>query len=219
MGQVIGSTAKMERIEEHLRVTLRVALARGGEVAEAAQGRLAGAIAAIDVAINYWEAADEAETRAWEAVLIEDVKSDLGIGRVRDAMWNMLGRPRACRALDQVFPGGTVTYTSGDPRRQPVLMQVLRSRLATASAPEWPSEQCQAWAAEIDALRAPFEVAVEAHRPAEAAMMVADVHYRLAVREGQQCLAAYKRDLRSLGLTQEEIHGIIPDAARPPDVA
>ena len=219
MAQVIGSTASMERIEEHLRVTLRAALARGGDVAEVAQGRLAGAIAAIDVAIDCWEAADEAETRAWEAVLVQDVKSDLGISRVRDAMWNMLGRPRVCPVLDQVFPGGVETYTAGDPRRQPVLMQVLRSRLATASAPGWPREQCEAWAAKIEALRAPYEAAVEAHRPAEAAMMVADVHYRWAVHEGQECLLAYKRDLRSLGLTQEEIHEIIPDVTRPPDVA
>jgi hypothetical protein len=218
MGQVISSRAHVGRIEEHLRATLSAALARGGDVGEAAQSRLAPAIAAIDAASDHKKAAGKVEAQAWAAVLVEDTRSDVGIGRVRDAMWNMLGRPRPCALLEQVFPGGMATYTSGDPRQQPMLMQVLRSRLVKASAPEWPREQCEEWAAEIDALRERQQAAVEAHRPAEAVAAVADAQYRRAVHLGQERLTAYKRDLRTLGLTEDEIHEIIPDA-RPADAA
>src|SRR5215831_5992859 len=133
MGEVIGAKANVGRIEEHVRRSLRAALARSGAVAQAAEARLGPSVAAIDTAASQRGAAFEAEKVAWAAVLAEDVNSDTGIGKLRDAMWNSLGRPRPCPTLDQIFPGGVATYTSGDPRGQPVLMQVLRSRVLSAS--------------------------------------------------------------------------------------
>jgi hypothetical protein len=192
---------------------LRAALARGGDVAQAAQERLGPAVAAIDQAVGLQQAAREEEAVSWAAVLAEDARADAGIGSVRDAMWNALGRPRQSPYLEHVFPGGLTTYTSGDPTGQPVLMQVLRSRLLSASAPQWPKEKCEAWAAEIDALREPYQAAVDAHRPTDAAATVADVGYRSAVRTGQARLAAFKRDLQNLGLTEPQIHELIPDVS------
>jgi hypothetical protein len=173
---------------------------------------LAPAVAAIDSAVELQKAASEAEAVAWAAVLAEDAKSDAGIGNVRDAMWNALGRPRQSPFLDQVFPGGVRTYTSVDPRQQPVLMEVLRSRLLSLAVPQCPKEICEGWAAQIESLRQPYQSAVDTHRPTEAAAMVADVGYRSAVRAAQARLAAFKRDLRTLGLTEPQIHEIIPDA-------
>ena len=129
-------------------------------------------MAAIDSALALKKSADETAATAWAAVLAEDAKSDVGIGAVRDAMWNSLGRTRQSSYLDQVFPGGVSVYTSGDPSRQPVLMQVLRSRILSAAAPQWTEAQRSGWAAEIEALRVPYDAAIQAHRPAEAAAAV-----------------------------------------------
>ena len=215
MGEVIGPKADVARIEDHVRRALRAAVARGEEVAQAAQGRLAPAVAAIDVAAAAHRVAADAEAEAWAAVLAEDAKSDLAIGSVRDAMWAALGRPRGSQPLEQVFPEGVRTYTSGDPRMQPVLMQVLRARVLTAAAPQWSKEMRDGWAATIETLRASYAAAVDAHRPAEANATVAEVAYRASVRSGQAALASFKRDLKSLGLSEAQIHDIIPDATKP----
>jgi hypothetical protein len=82
---------------------LRAALARGGDIADAANARLAPAVAAIDAAVALRRSTDDAEATAWAAVLAEDSKSDSAIGAIRDAMWNALGRPRQSPFLDQVF--------------------------------------------------------------------------------------------------------------------
>jgi hypothetical protein len=185
-------------------------------VAEAAEARLGPAVAAIDAAVGVLTPAREAEAVAWAAVLAEDAKSDTGIKSLRDAMWNALGRPRQSPFLQQVFPGGVNTYTAGDPTQQPILMQVLHSRLLAASAPQWPKPQCDSWAAEIESLRQPYQTAVDIHRPVEAAATIAEVGYRSAVRTGQARLRAFKRDLQTLGLTEAQIHEIIPDATGTP---
>jgi hypothetical protein len=194
---------------------LRAALARGGELAEIAEVRLGPAVAAIDTASALKKSAARAQDLAWANVLAQDVKADAGIAKVRDDMWNALGRPRASTRVQQMFPGGLPKYTSGDPRRQPTMMQLLRSRILSTSGPQWTKAACDAWAATIEALRVPYQAAVDAHRPIEAAAMAADVGYRTAVRSAHAHLIAFKRQLGSLGLTEAQIHEIIPDASIP----
>jgi hypothetical protein len=211
MGEVISSNADVTRIEEHVRKAFENASSRGGDVAAAASSRLASAVTAIDNAAALLKSARKTAGSAWVLVLAEDAKSDPAIGAVRDAMWNALGRPRQSPHMDEVYPGGVGTYTSGDPRGQPLLMQVLHARILSASAPQWTQVAIQGWAAEIEALRVPYAAAVEAHRPAEASETVADAGYRAAVRAGHGRLVSFKRDLKSLGLTETQIHDLIPD--------
>lgn len=212
MGEVISPKADVARVEQHIRTAFERAVARGGEIAAAATARLGPAVEAVDGAVALRDPANKAESAAWALVLAEDAKSDPGIGGVRDAMWNALGRPKQSSHLDEVFPGGIGTYTAGDPRGQPLLMQVLHSRILSASAPQWTDEKRRGWAAEIEVHRVPYHTAVEAHRPAEAAALVAEMGYRAAVRAGHARLRNFKRDLKSLGLTEAQIHEIIPDA-------
>lgn len=212
MGELISATAAAERIEDHIRTAFDKGTGRGGDIAAAADARLKLAVASIDAAVILRDAADKTERAAWTLVLVEDARSDPGIGSVRDAMYNALGRPKQSAELDRVFPGGIGTYTAGDPSGQPLLMQVLCSRILAGSAPQWPEAMRQGWAAEIEALRVPYHAAVEAHRPVEAAAVVALAGYRAAVRAGHARLTSYKRDLKNLGLTEAQIHDIIPDA-------
>lgn len=212
MGEVISPTAEVTRVEKHIRTALDVATARGGEVAAEAKARLEPAVEAIDNAVALRDAANETERTAWALVLAEDAKSDARIGSIRDEMWNALGRPKQSSHLDEVFPGGVGTYTSGDPLGQPLLMQVLRSRILASAAPQWTEAKRQAWADEIEAHRVSYAAAVDAYRPMETAATVADVGYRAAVRAGHARLRSFKRDLKNLGLTEVQIHEIIPDA-------
>jgi hypothetical protein len=76
-----------------------------------------------------------------------------------------------------VFPEGVAMYTAGDPRSQPVMMHLLVSRILSGTAPQWTKEMRQGWADQIDGLRRSFEAAVEAHRPLEAAAIIARGSY------------------------------------------
>ena len=213
MGEVISGTADVKRIEDHIRTALEKATARGGDIAAAAAQRLSSAVITIDGAAQLRKAARKSSGAAWNLVLAEDAKADTGIGSVRDAMWNALGRPEQSQQMDEVFPGGVGTYTSGDPLGQPLLMQVLQARILSASAPQWSEDKRNGWGAEIEALKVPYAAAVQAHQPAEATTVVAEMGYRAAVRAGLARLVSFKRDLKSLGLTETQIHEIIPDAA------
>lgn len=212
MGEIIARTAAVERVQADIRKSFDTGVARGDEIEAAARTRLEPSVAAIDTASAAHDTAKDAEQSAWVVVLAIDNRADIGIGDVRDRMWNALGRPRQSKELESVFPGGVSTYTSGDPTNQPLLMQVLRTRILTVEAPRWTDAMRQGWATEIEALRVPYQAAVDAHRAAEAALMVAEAGYRSAVRAGHARLVAFKRDLKTLGLTETQIHEIIPDA-------
>lgn len=71
----------------------------------------------------------------------------------------------------------------------------------------------QGWATQVEAARKSYATAVETHRPTEAAAHVAATGYRAAVRTGQARLRAFKRDLQNLGMSEAQIHEIIPDAS------
>jgi hypothetical protein len=212
MGELISSTANIDRIAEHVAATYQNGVARGGDIADACKSRLEVSVQSIENTRVLQQSIRKAESAAWVIVLAMDNDADLAIGSVRDEMWNALGRPRQSPHMDEVFPGGVGTYTSGDPRNQPLLMQILHSRILSASAPQWTESKRMAWATTIEAVRVPYDAAVKAHQPTEAAATVADAGYRAAVRSAHARLKNLKRDLKNLGQSETQIHEIIPDA-------
>jgi len=211
MGEVIRPNARTEEIEKDVRTARERGEARGGEIASTATARLSQAVASIDEAIEIRDGAAKAASAAWAGVLAADDGADIQIGSTRDDMWTAVGRVRQSADLDRVYPGGIGTYTSGDPRGQPLLMEVLVSRIRAATAPQWSAEKKSQWANEIEAARVPYAAAVERHRPLDAVEMVAQAGYKAAVRAGLARLVSFKRDLKNLGLTETQIHEIIPD--------
>lgn len=212
MGDVVSTKASVARIEQDVRAALRNATSRKGEIEAAAIVRLAPAVTAIDSTKAILGGAVEAEAAAWSSVLAADDGADLVIGQTRDAMWNKLGRPQRSAQMDHVYPGGVGTYAGGAPEGQPVLMQVLHARILSAEAVQWTGVLKAGWAADIEAARVPYAAAVEAHRPVDAALTVAEASYRATVRAGQARLTSFKRDLRNLGMSEAQVHEIIPDA-------
>jgi hypothetical protein len=194
---------------------LRNAEARGGAIGEAGQEWLAEAVATIDVAVAPVKAAELAEANARAAVLAEDARCNLEIANVRDEMWHAIGRQRGNPSLELVFPEGVATYTEVDPRTKPLLMKLLVSRILAGAAPQWTKEKLAGWAARIEDLRQSFDKAVVSLLPAEADAMIARVTYRSAVRLALMGLRRFKRDLLNMGLSETQIHEIIPDATRP----
>jgi hypothetical protein len=211
MGEVISAGAGVDRVKDDIFTSFTNANARGGEIAAAAAARLGPSVAAIETAALILDAATKAEVAAWAPVLAADAVADTTIGATRDAMWNALGRPKQHAQMDHVYPGGIGTYTAGDPCGQPVLMEVLVARIKSAAAPQWTDALRSTWAASVDAARVPLAAAVDAHKPADAALTVAEAGFRAAVRAAHGRLVIFKRDLKNLGLTEAQIHEIVPD--------
>lgn len=212
MGSVIKPSASLDRIEEDVRTAEQRARERPGPIADAAAARLAPAITVMDSANAILSGAQTAEAAGWTVVSARDGEADIVLGSTRDGMWNALGRVRNHPAMNHTFPGGVGTYTAGDPKGQPVLMQVLQTRIPTAEAPQWTAEMRQGWVADVEAARTPLAAAVDAYRPLDAALTVAEAGRRAAVRSAHSKLVAFKRDLKNLGLTETQIHEIIPDS-------
>jgi hypothetical protein len=213
MGRVIAATAAIEDVAHDVKETLESARATGGEVAELAEHRLAERVEQIAAARAAFVAAEAAETIGERTLHNADFHADQVIGGVRDAMWNAVERVQSHPAMSYVFPDGVRTYTRSAADAQPLIMQILESRLETVAAPlGWTKERRAAWAPELAAARAPLEPALEAFKPLEASRTVAEASYRATVRAGRAQLAKYKRDLVNLGLTETQIHAVIPDA-------
>ena len=215
MGELIDATAKVDRIADHVRTSYQNGIARTGEIADATKARLEAPILAIEKQELLLKDAEKTASVSWVLVKAADGPADLTIGSVRDEMWNAMGRPHKCTPLEEVFPDGIGTYTEADPMDQPLLMEVLMARIIGASAPQWTEAKRIAWAATIDAVRVPYADAVTKHRPIAAAQVVAEAGYKAAVKAGHTGMRCLKRDLKSLGLTEAQIHEIIPDAGKP----
>jgi hypothetical protein len=215
MGQLINSSADIGKIEEHVRTAHRRGLAKGKAVGELARTRLGTAVADIDVALAAHRTAFEAEASARAALAVANEQADIAIGTVRDDLWNALGRPRHNAFLELVFPEGMAMYTQGEPRLKPVLMQVLIAHVQGAPPELFSKEKVTAWVTELEASRKAYQEAAEAHRPTEASALMTRFGYRGAVRAGLARMRDFKRDLRTLGLSETSIHEIIPDASRP----
>jgi hypothetical protein len=89
-----------------VRTAFQNAALRSDEVKEAARHRFTECLAAVDVAKQASDASAQAEGAAWANVLARDAMSDAGISRVRDEIYNALGRPRQSADFSQIFPDG-----------------------------------------------------------------------------------------------------------------
>lgn len=211
MGTVVRRDAAASVIAGDVRIAYRRAKKRGGEIGDVAEARLGPAVAAIDASEAILKGAVEAEEAAWEVVLARDYDADLVIGAQRDDIFNVIGRAARHPVMDHIYPGGFRIYTSGDPLQQPVLMQVLESRIRSLDSTLLTADKRAELLAALESVRVPFEAAVEAYRPLNAARTVAEASHRATIRTAHARLTAFKRDLKNLGLTEAQIHDIIPD--------
>jgi len=213
MGSVVREDARVERIDEVLQVSSARATARGGEVAAAATARLGVFLAAIAVVRSASQAAKDALIVAMAQWLVAEDAARVAVGSVFDQMRNALGRPRRHPALEAAFPSGPSTYTEVPRAVKPTMLQLLTTRIGGTSAPPWTDAQRGEWSAQIEAARVPLLASGDAAANAIAAHRMARANYASAVRAGLRALVVLKRELKYLGLTEAQVHEIIPDEA------
>jgi hypothetical protein len=214
MGEVVRPTASPETIEDHVAQTLRNAERQGGEIAETAHSRLDPIKERAARATEARATANQAVGQAYEAVIACDGVADPVIKKHRDDLWNAVGRVRDSEVMKTVYPGGVGTYTDVDPHRQPSMMEVLEGRISEIQHPKISAETKAGWVAAIRTAREPYAEALKPLAAAEALQDVAEQGWRDAVRAMAVALSRLKRDYKNLGLSEKQIHEIIPDAPR-----
>jgi hypothetical protein len=210
VGSVIARTASVERIHEAAKKALDASVARGGEILTLAQTRIATVIAALsetEIQLKQARADDDAKHAA---LLARDEESDLEIGAVCDEMWNAMGRPSQSMDYNLVVNGGKNVWTDGDPAKQPALMAVLAKNIRTSSHPKLAAKK-EDWAKRLEIKAA---AQAEAARPTESsyALVTALTMQRRTLADALQIgLVRFKRDLKNTGMTEAQVHEVIPD--------
>jgi hypothetical protein len=131
-----------------------------------------------------------------------------------DEIWNVQGRPASDATYSMLFPGGIRAYVDAPVDESPYMLELLAELLGVTIHPKLTAEKRAQWQASILEAVPPLRAAVEARAPAAARVaLLGRVHASLA-RVGQMQLAALKRDYKNMGMTETQIHQIIPDATR-----
>lgn len=211
MGEVIRASAAVDDIFDDLRTTLKNAAAKGGDAKQLAEARLVPVRAMIDT-VDADLATAQAELEPLAAELAaENDRADAMLDRTYDDIWNDLGRPASDRFLSLMFPGGAGYYTDGDTSEQPQRMELLAELFDRRLHPKLTAEQCVAYAKRIrDGAKALAEDVEAVRLPAARVKLLDRIRTALG-RIAQFELGALKRDYKNKGMTEAQIHAIIPD--------
>lgn len=218
MGQVIRKDAAATDIFADAGVAYSKAKAKGGIAATLAEERLAPILELIGTMTAQQKAASDLAAQLLITLDAADKKADKTIGAVSDAIWNAVGRPGPGNdpALSIIFPGGNTFYVDGDVTEQPDKMDLLVELLGAGLHPKLPAADAQQAIDTIKAEAADLRAAVEAARIPRAKVLLLGRVIQAIGRATAIELANFKRLLKANGLSEAEIHTVIPDRSSDP---
>lgn len=211
MGDVIRSSAAVDDIFSDTRISLNESRARGGTIQERAEGGVAAILVMVDALDEELRIARALLAPLQAALNAESDRSDAVVDRVHDETWNDVGRPAHDRYLTLMYPGGAGYYTDNDLAGQPARMELLAKLYDRALHPKIDREKAQEYAARIREAAAALKEDIDAAAlPAANVVLLERVRTSLG-RVAQFELANLKRMFKIDGMSETEIHTIIPD--------
>ncbi|MCU0691256.1 MAG: hypothetical protein MUF54_07640 [Polyangiaceae bacterium] len=210
MGNIVPRSAAADTIIEHYDSALAKARAREELVRAPAEVRLGSLEPAIRLVQTTLQGAESAADAATAKLLASDLDSDNAIGATLDEIWNALGRPAQSIDYSLIAGTGKAQWTDGDPIEQHLLMKVLATNIRATNAPTLQQTK-ETWAARIEAKAAAQEAASTETRGADVTVFAARAQQRGLANLAQVAISRLKRDYKNLGLTESQIHEIIPD--------
>lgn len=219
MGEVISRKASRDRIIDDVSTTrTRAATRATASTADAsawavAESRLGPVLTLWSNTLAKAEAA-KAEVAPVEAALdVANDTSDDVIKGISDTVWNELGRPANDPVFELLFPGGTGSYAEVEVEDQPSMMLLLAELLETNPHPKIaPTVAPKVAALREAALK--LEAAVDAARKPRSKAKLYDRMLTAVARSAHFELAKLKRYWKSEGLSEADIHAVIPDRPR-----
>lgn len=211
MGDVIRPNSAVDDIFGDGRTTLHNARARGGVIHERAETGLGPVIAMVDAVDDELRTARAALAPLLAALHAENDSADAVLDRVHDETWNDVGRPAQDRYLALMYPGGTGYYTDGDTPGQPARMELLAKLYDRALHPKIPGDKSREYARRIREAAAALKADLDAAAAPSANVTLLERVRTALGRVTQYELANLKRLYKVEGLTEAQIHEIIPD--------
>jgi hypothetical protein len=214
MAEIIRKNAAVDDILDDVRTTHANAFARGGIWQSVAEERLGPVVAAIHQTETELTQTEVASVPLFAALEAENLKADRLLGKVSDDIWNAVGRPKNDPHLDLLFPGGYAHYADGDLSAQPARMAVLVELLRKGVHPAVPAEVAKASADAVEAAMISLRDKLDAASVPRAKIATLGRTRDALARSAQMALSGLKRIYRGHGLSEAEVHTVIPARAR-----
>jgi hypothetical protein len=219
MGEVIRGGAATKDIIKDGETTLDEARARGGTIQERAEGTIAPVLAILHAIDEELEMTRTVLGPLQAALNAENDYADALLNRIHDETWNDVGRPANDRYLALMYPGGAGYYTENDTPGQPTRMELLAKLYERRLHPKLTEAQCQGYAQRIREGAAALKQDIDAVAGPAANVTLLERTRTALGRVAQFELANLKRLYKADGMTEAQIHAIIPDrpvAKKPP---
>ncbi len=211
MGDVVQARAAVDEILKDTGKSLDESRARGGTIQERAESCIAPVMAMVKATEQELQIAREVLGPLQAALNVGNDEADGVLNRIYDETWNDVGRPANDRYLALMYPGGAGYYTENDTAGQPTRMELLAKLYDRKLHPKLTEAQCQGYALRIREAAAALKADIDAAAgPAANVGLLERVRTALG-RMAQFELANLKRLFKIDGMSEAEIHTIIPD--------
>lgn len=215
MGEVVRKGAATEVIVDHARKARVNATTRGGRVNELATPRLDDVLAIYDLVDGRLKDSRTALVPLIAAEEVADENADGVVGASSDEIWNAIGRPANDPGYSLLFPGGITAYVDSRTEEEPDLIELLVELLGLPILLQLTAEQKAEWQRRLTETIEPLRTAVNARSEMTRRIKLYERVLRALGKIIQMRLVSLKRDFKGEGMTETQIHAIIPDASSP----
>ena len=214
MGDVIRKDSAVIDIIADIKATYAKARAKGGIIQPIAEEKLGPTVELLTFTEGRLLKAREEYGPLHAALEVMDEESDLLLKKTADDIWNAIGRPASDPAYEILFPGGVSYYADGSDEDQPNRMELLAELLESGVHARLDKELAQHSAASIRSQANKYRELLDNLRMPKARVALLEKVWMAIARSAQTELVRLKRRYKSEGLSEAEIHSVIPDRPR-----
>jgi len=214
MGRIIQRDAAADRVLHDVTTTVEVARATRPEM-HADALRYLGSVLETAEALRRQLEDHDANTMALRGRRkAYNERANDRIHRVRDAYFNEIGRAAGDPVYNMTFPGGAGRYARATPANKPTALRLLAAALETHSHRRIPREMVEEWTTALGAEDEALDEVLRTLGPLDVEGRILRAQRTANAREGQRRLSGLKRYWLGEGLSEAEIHEVIPDRPR-----
>jgi len=211
MGRVINQNASASRVLRDVAMTLAVAEATGAETFEDADRYLGDVVVRATEIEGLIEDQEALVLRQRAQLQAGNERCNDLVHRIRDEFFNLAGRASRDPILGLVFPGGARHYASFTARQKPLALELLARALETHRHRRVSDDDVARMAGELRAEGAAMTAIIDQLTPALVEARVLQAQRTATARLARRQLAALKRFWIAEGLSEAEIHEVIPN--------
>lgn len=210
MGRMIHSSAAADKILRDVTITLAVAEATGADMHADAQGYLSDALAQSAEIDTLLEENSTLLVRYRAQLQAGNERSNDVIQQVRDEFFNLIGRGSRDPTFKRIFAGGGGPYAAFTPRQKAVALELLASAIETHRHRRVSDEDVARLTGLLRDEAATMTEILAVLLPAIVEGRVLQAQRTAAAQMAHQRLTALKRFWLGEGLSEAEIHEVIP---------